>query len=186
MWISLRTIVVVIIAGALIALGVFVLPQIKNGMPNLTMPDTKKQPDPAKEPSGTSEDPTVEILAILDTSDRVRAQHLTVGIPNPIPDGLAMDPISKKSASGQAVEPTKAQIDEIVRAIKGGQFEKDRSTNNNPSYVVRFVKGENRVDVLLATNQAYAVLMLNGQRTSEVKLTEQSVLDGTLAGLFSH
>lgn len=142
MWISARTATTLAAAALLLVVAAVAAPLIPR--PHLpSLPEEKTAvPDKSDKFAGAS--------AILDAPDRVRAQRMTACDPRTAAKGGAMLEAAGRYGSGPAVTPGADSVKRLVALLKDSRVATDPRAADAPvSYVVRLVRGEQKVDVMV-------------------------------------
>ncbi len=151
MWISAKT--AMILLAALLALAVLAVASPLLPRPRLPLL-------PAERVAQTAADKLGPALAILDAPERARAQRMLVGAP--ILEGSAR--CGERTGTGPAAVPGDETLRRLAVLLKDARTASDpRAAKAEPTYVVRFVRGADKLDVMVDPDHDRLVLAMGGK-----------------------
>lgn len=142
MWISARTATTLAAAALLLVMAAVAAPLIPRAhLPSLPEEQTLKQTTASKYGAAT---------AILETPERVRAQRMSACDPAASPQGGAQLKAAGRYGTGPALEPKADTVQRLTALLKDPRIVPDpRAATADVSYVVRLVRGTQKVDVMV-------------------------------------
>ncbi len=151
MWISARTATTLAAAALLLVMAAVAAPLI----PRAHLPSL-----PEEKPAVTSKFGAA--TAILEAPERVRAQRMSACDPATSPKGGAQLTAAGRYGSGPAVEPKPDIVQRLAALLQDPHIVADpRAATADVSYVVRLVRGTQKVDVMVDPTHDRLVVALD-------------------------
>jgi hypothetical protein len=151
MWISARTATTLAAAALLLVMAAVAAPLI----PRAHLPNLPEEQTPVTTGKYGAATP------VLESPDRVRAQKMAEGPPT---EGGAQLKAANRCGTGPAVEPKPDAVQRLTALLKNPHIVADpRAATAEVSYVVRLVRGDQKVDVMVDPLHDRLVVALDRQ-----------------------
>lgn len=153
MWISARTATTLAAAALLLVLAALAAPFLpRPKLPSLPRERAIKPP--------TSSEKFGEAARVLASPERSRGQRMAPGVPAP-PEAARW---ADRVGNGRAVEPSAETVKRLVALLNDARTIADpRASKAEPAWVVRLVRGDHKVDVMVDGATDRLVVALDGR-----------------------
>ncbi|RYG21102.1 hypothetical protein EON82_19375 [bacterium] len=158
MWISARTATTLAAAALLLVMVAVAAPLL----PRPHLPSLPEERALAK--TVASGDKFGAATAVLQAPERVRAQRMSKCDPATAAEGGARLVATGRYGNGPAVEPSQDTVKRLLALLKDARTVADpRAAEAEATWVVRLVRGDKKVDVMVDPANDRAVLTVNGE-----------------------
>jgi hypothetical protein len=105
-----------------------------------------------------------EVLSIVENPERVRVQKMVSMVGSP-PEGAAYYENCSMVGFGRAIDPPKGWLSEVQSIVTNSRSYGDsiQAGTPSPKVVIRFVRGETKIDVMLAFDVDTVIVQQDGK-----------------------